>query len=68
MILQSGRYFDTVGWMSAKLDDNTVEKDLVMTRRYLDNNVETYKVRVDGMHFPFVSTHMQPAQVSHQQE
>ncbi|CAE6434706.1 unnamed protein product, partial [Rhizoctonia solani] len=43
MILQSGRYFDTVGWMSTKLDDNTVEKDLVMTRRYLDNNVETYK-------------------------
>lgn len=42
MLLQSGHYFDTVGWMSAELDDNKSNKDLAMTRRYLDNNVDTY--------------------------
>ncbi|KAH7335689.1 Metallo-dependent phosphatase-like protein [Rhizoctonia solani] len=47
MILQSGRYFDTVGWMSTKLDNNSIEQDLVMKRRYLDNNVETYKYHAD---------------------
>jgi hypothetical protein len=45
MLIQSGRYFDTVGWMSTLLDDNKVEKDLIMTRRYMDNNVPTYMVR-----------------------
>ncbi|KAG8735705.1 hypothetical protein FRC10_010234 [Ceratobasidium sp. 414] len=43
MLLQSGRYFDTVGWMSTSLDDNK-SGDLKMARRYLDNNVITYKV------------------------
>ncbi|KAB5591845.1 Ser/thr phosphatase family protein [Ceratobasidium theobromae] len=42
MLLQSGRYFDTIGWMSAKLDDNRSDQDLEITRRYLDNNVQTY--------------------------
>lgn len=44
MLLQSGRYFDTIGWMSAKLDDNRSDQDLEITRRYLDNNVQTYMV------------------------
>ncbi|KAG8790079.1 hypothetical protein FRC12_012824 [Ceratobasidium sp. 428] len=43
MLLQSGRYFDTVGWMSTTLDDNANGQHLKMTRRYLDNNVVTYK-------------------------
>ncbi|KAG9085742.1 hypothetical protein FS749_004139 [Ceratobasidium sp. UAMH 11750] len=43
MLLQSGRYFDTVGWMSTSLDDNKKGGDLKMTRRYLNNNVVTYK-------------------------
>ncbi|KAG9087865.1 hypothetical protein FS749_002585, partial [Ceratobasidium sp. UAMH 11750] len=43
MLLQSGQYFDTVGWMSTSLDDNKEGGDLKMTRRYLDNNVVTYK-------------------------
>ncbi|KAG8709968.1 hypothetical protein FRC08_017812 [Ceratobasidium sp. 394] len=43
MLLQSGRYFDTVGWMSTSLDDNKQGGHLKMTRRYLDNNVVTYK-------------------------
>ncbi|KAG9120883.1 hypothetical protein FRC07_003402 [Ceratobasidium sp. 392] len=42
MLLQSGRYFDTVGWMSTTLDGNQ-KAHLKMTRRYLDNNVVTYK-------------------------
>ncbi|KAG9119669.1 hypothetical protein FRC07_005200 [Ceratobasidium sp. 392] len=44
MLLQSGQYFDTVGWMSTSLDGNKPPgADLKMTRRYLDNNVVTYK-------------------------
>ncbi|KAJ1302904.1 hypothetical protein OPQ81_003203 [Rhizoctonia solani] len=42
MLLQSGRYFDTVGWMSVKLDNNTTPRNLKFSRRYLDNNVPTY--------------------------
>jgi len=43
MLLQSGRYFNTVGWMSTTLDQNNRNTNLTMTRRYLDNNVRTYK-------------------------
>ncbi|KAJ1300347.1 hypothetical protein OPQ81_005167 [Rhizoctonia solani] len=42
MLIQSGRYFDTVGWMSVKLDNNTAAEDLKFSRRFLDNNVPTY--------------------------
>ncbi|CAE6463814.1 unnamed protein product [Rhizoctonia solani] len=42
MLIQSGRYFDTVGWMSVKLDNNTTPRNLTFKRRYLDNNVDTY--------------------------
>ncbi|KAL5632177.1 hypothetical protein ACGC1H_000250 [Rhizoctonia solani] len=42
MLIQSGEYFDTVGWMSVKLDDNTTSQNLTFSRRYLDNNVKTY--------------------------
>ncbi|CAE6536484.1 unnamed protein product [Rhizoctonia solani] len=42
MLIQSGRYFDTVGWMSVRLDNNTASFDLEFSRRFLDNNVQTY--------------------------
>ncbi|EUC62900.1 ser thr protein phosphatase [Rhizoctonia solani AG-3 Rhs1AP] len=42
MLIQSGEYFDTVGWMSVKLDNNTTPQNLTFSRRYLDNNVKTY--------------------------
>lgn len=44
MLLQSGRYFDTVGWMSTTLPQNDKDASLKMTRRHLDNNIQTYKV------------------------
>ncbi|CAE6472173.1 unnamed protein product [Rhizoctonia solani] len=47
MLIQSGQYFDTVGWMSVKLDDNTAPRNLEFSRRYLDNNVETYMYHTD---------------------
>ncbi|KAF8703674.1 ser thr protein phosphatase, partial [Rhizoctonia solani] len=42
MLLQSGHYFDTVGWMSVTLDGNTESEDLKFNHRYLDNNLATY--------------------------
>ena len=46
MSLQSGRYMETVGWMSAKLppkDEITKTTSLEITRRYLDANRGTYQ-------------------------
>ncbi|KAF5375572.1 hypothetical protein D9615_009216 [Tricholomella constricta] len=43
MSLQSGRYMETVGWLSAKLDDNKANKNITFTRRYLDPNRVTYE-------------------------
>ncbi|KDN37134.1 hypothetical protein RSAG8_10343, partial [Rhizoctonia solani AG-8 WAC10335] len=42
MLIQSGRYFDTVGWMSVALDNNKKLRDLEFSRRFLDNNIQTY--------------------------
>ncbi|KAG0002266.1 hypothetical protein BGZ79_003319 [Entomortierella chlamydospora] len=49
--LSSGRFMETVGWMSVdgvhdrhcKVEANCVGKNLTVTRRYLDNNIYTYK-------------------------
>ncbi|KAG8705239.1 hypothetical protein FRC11_009213, partial [Ceratobasidium sp. 423] len=41
MLIQSGRHFDTVGWMSVGLKEDQ-PGDLKFSRRYLDNNVPTY--------------------------
>ncbi|KAF9519339.1 hypothetical protein BS47DRAFT_1370749 [Hydnum rufescens UP504] len=41
MSLESGRYMETVGWMSAKLDDKNSTAPLNITRRYLDPNRNT---------------------------
>ncbi|KAF8937948.1 hypothetical protein BGZ58_001879 [Dissophora ornata] len=50
--MSSGRFLETVGWMSVdgvhdrschKNETQCVGKNLTVTRRYLDNNVHTYK-------------------------
>ncbi|KAK0218158.1 Metallo-dependent phosphatase-like protein [Armillaria fumosa] len=43
MSLESGRYMETVGWMSLKLDDPSGSKSLTFSRRYLDPNRVTYE-------------------------
>ncbi|KAF9262645.1 hypothetical protein L218DRAFT_960124 [Marasmius fiardii PR-910] len=46
MSLESGRYMETVGWMSAKLDkskDQNKNKNITFSRRYLDPNRVTYE-------------------------
>ncbi|PIL26310.1 hypothetical protein GSI_12066 [Ganoderma sinense ZZ0214-1] len=43
MALESGRYMETVGWMSAKLDQKGSTDDIAFTRRYLDPNRVTYE-------------------------
>ncbi|KAF8308282.1 hypothetical protein DL93DRAFT_2220316 [Clavulina sp. PMI_390] len=45
MSLQSGRYMETVGWMSMDLpkEENASSSPLNFTRRYLDPNRNTYK-------------------------
>ncbi|TFK84753.1 hypothetical protein K466DRAFT_601739 [Polyporus arcularius HHB13444] len=43
MALESGRYMETVGWMSANLDKKGSTKNLTFSRRYLDPNRVTYE-------------------------
>ncbi|KAF8058685.1 Metallo-dependent phosphatase-like protein [Lyophyllum atratum] len=43
MSLESGRYMETVGWLSAKLDDNKIKKKIDFSRRYMDANRVTYE-------------------------
>ncbi|KAK0457759.1 Metallo-dependent phosphatase-like protein [Desarmillaria tabescens] len=43
MSLESGRYMETVGWMSLKLDGQRGSKNLTFSRRYLDPNRVTYE-------------------------
>ncbi|KAI0943929.1 hypothetical protein AcV7_001880 [Taiwanofungus camphoratus] len=42
MALESGRYMETVGWMSANLDVSE-DKNITFSRRYLDANRVTYE-------------------------
>ncbi|KAJ7682060.1 Metallo-dependent phosphatase-like protein [Mycena polygramma] len=42
MSLASGRYMETLGWMSVNLDGGST-KDLNFSRRYLDANLVTYR-------------------------
>ncbi|TFY74337.1 hypothetical protein EWM64_g9675 [Hericium alpestre] len=41
--LESGRYMETVGWLSADLDERNHKKNITFTRRYLDPNRVTYE-------------------------
>ncbi|OBZ69887.1 Uncharacterized protein PB2B2.06c [Grifola frondosa] len=43
MALESGRYMETVGWMSAKLNHVGTKDNITFTRRYLDPNRVTYE-------------------------
>ncbi|TFK50866.1 hypothetical protein OE88DRAFT_1659986 [Heliocybe sulcata] len=43
MALESGRYMETVGWMSVNLDTPDSTGNLTFTRRYLDPNRVTYQ-------------------------
>ncbi|KAL5498002.1 hypothetical protein ACEPAH_2933 [Sanghuangporus vaninii] len=45
MSLESGRYMETIGWMSVDLDERNTDKtkNLTFTRRYLDQNRVTYE-------------------------
>ncbi|KAL0946122.1 hypothetical protein HGRIS_012387 [Hohenbuehelia grisea] len=43
MSLASGRYMETIGWMSAKLNYRGSQRNVTFSRRYLDANRVTYK-------------------------
>ncbi|KAG2069137.1 hypothetical protein BDR04DRAFT_1102086 [Suillus decipiens] len=44
MALESGRYMETIGWMSANLDAaKNTHDNITFTRRYLDQNRVTYE-------------------------
>ncbi|KAG7444361.1 uncharacterized protein BT62DRAFT_1029301 [Guyanagaster necrorhizus] len=43
MSLESGRYMETVGWMSTSLDGTNGSNNLTFSRRYLDTNRVTYE-------------------------
>ncbi|KIM77791.1 hypothetical protein PILCRDRAFT_825024 [Piloderma croceum F 1598] len=41
--LESGRYMETIGWLSAKLDKKGNTGNITFSRRYLDTNAVTYE-------------------------
>ncbi|KAB5590830.1 Vacuolar protein [Ceratobasidium theobromae] len=52
MSIESGRYLETIGWMSAKLPkDSNPSAPLTMTRRYLDANRNTYTYHTQAKRF-----------------
>ncbi|KAK0497261.1 Metallo-dependent phosphatase-like protein [Armillaria luteobubalina] len=59
MSLESGRYMETVGWMSLKLDDPSGSKNLTFSRRYLDPNRVTYEYHTQENQSSFDTTNGQ---------
>ncbi|TBU27897.1 Metallo-dependent phosphatase-like protein [Dichomitus squalens] len=53
MALESGRYMETVGWMSVDLDHKGSNKNLTFTRRYLDPNRVSYEYHTGRGNFTF---------------
>ncbi|KAI1791129.1 Metallo-dependent phosphatase-like protein [Ganoderma leucocontextum] len=53
MALESGRYMETVGWMSAKLDQKGSTNNITFNRRYLDPNRVTYEYHTNRGNFTF---------------
>ncbi|KAJ3484948.1 hypothetical protein NLI96_g5291 [Meripilus lineatus] len=53
MALESGRYMETIGWMSMKLDRKGSAKNLTFSRRYLDPNRVTYEFHTKQRNFTF---------------
>ncbi|KAI0359543.1 hypothetical protein OH77DRAFT_1035258 [Trametes cingulata] len=52
--LESGRYMETVGWLSANLDQQRgSKKNITFTRRYLDPNRVTYEYHTRRSNFSF---------------
>lgn len=47
MALESGRYMETIGWMSADLEAANGNANISFTRRYLDQNRVTYEYHTD---------------------
>jgi len=52
MSLESGRYMETVGWLSANLDERG-SKNITFSRRYLDPNRVTYEYHTNRNNFDF---------------
>ncbi|TFY58874.1 hypothetical protein EVJ58_g6139 [Rhodofomes roseus] len=55
MSLESGRYMETVGWMSANLSGSDTE-NITFTRRYLDANRVTYEYHANKSNSTFDTT------------
>jgi len=54
MALESGRYMETVGWMSANLTEaKGNSNDIAFDRRYLDQNRVTYEYHTGIGNFTF---------------
>ncbi|CCO30447.1 putative protein PB2B2,06c [Rhizoctonia solani AG-1 IB] len=51
MSLESGRYMETIGWMSAKLSKASSSAPLSVMRRYLDANRNTYTYHTQTKRF-----------------
>ncbi|KIK94783.1 hypothetical protein PAXRUDRAFT_827637 [Paxillus rubicundulus Ve08.2h10] len=54
MALESGRYMETIGWMSANL--GTASGNITFTRRYLDQNRVTYQYHTQTSNSTFDTT------------
>ncbi|TFY66095.1 hypothetical protein EVG20_g4990 [Dentipellis fragilis] len=57
--LESGRYMETVGWLSADLDEKHHKKNISFTRRYLDPNRVTYEYHTGRRNNTFDTAHGQ---------
>ncbi|PIL33613.1 hypothetical protein GSI_04236 [Ganoderma sinense ZZ0214-1] len=53
MALESGRYMETVGFLSAKLDQKGSTNNITFNRRYLDPNRVTYEYHTGRGNFSF---------------
>ncbi|EIM80908.1 uncharacterized protein STEHIDRAFT_150519 [Stereum hirsutum FP-91666 SS1] len=57
MALESGRYMETVGWLSMDLDEANDKKNLTFSRRYLDPNRVTYEFHTSQTNSTFDTEH-----------
>ncbi|KDR75573.1 hypothetical protein GALMADRAFT_248054 [Galerina marginata CBS 339.88] len=56
MSLESGRYMETIGWLSANLDRKGSKKNLTFSRRYLDPNRVTFEFHTKKNSLTFDTT------------
>ncbi|KAA1477516.1 hypothetical protein DENSPDRAFT_885166 [Dentipellis sp. KUC8613] len=57
MALQSGRYMETIGWLSMNLDEKNNWNNVSFSRRYLDANVVTYEYHTGQKNETFDTPH-----------